>query len=183
MKITYLLFTLILITSCLTEEKRIEITLQECYYSSLEDKGEYLKYCMNRYENYLVRNNILKNKNGTSYIKSMLNISDIKVDSAFSDIYDDQLFKLDTDVQGICQILLLDSEQYKKSKLYKIKQIIKSNPPKDDFKSLGLEILDANDFELDYYKLSFFKALKPPYKQTDPDELQAVLKYFNSIEK
>jgi len=155
-KITQILFILFSIYSCKSQNTRIENDLIKCY-NDAELVNEILDF-----EKELIAHNILKNSNGKSYILLLEKIKNGK--KITIEIPEIKKGILITSEIANCQQNIFKSKGFKNSKIYKInnqfeKDIKKGNVTVPNVIGVILEVLEAQDFDLPYYKLSVFKIL------------------------
>jgi hypothetical protein len=167
MKLNLLLYILILsvFSSCNKYSERIEYKIFECNYKSLPNNGASFKNVINEFENHLIEQKVLKDNSGESYLSIYQNIA---IGEKFNFIPSDDFFDMlksfkDSQFKKIndCEKELYKTDEYKLSKVYKIKT--KMDSIKDSGKltvesiAIGmLTILNEKDFELDYYKFRTF---------------------------
>lgn len=155
-KITQILFILISLYSCKSQNYRIENELIKCY-NDAELVNEILDF-----EKELITQNILKNSEGKSYIQLLEKIK--KGKEIIIDIPESKKGILITSKIASCQQNVFKSKEFKNSKIYKINQQFEEdkkngNVTVPDVIGVILEVLEARDFDLPYYKLSVYKIL------------------------
>lgn len=164
---------ILILTSCHGQDYKIENQLLECLVSSAKTFGIDLKKEFNEFENYLVDSKVLKDKSGDSYYQIYKQIEkdgDVSFSFNYSLLDTIRLHSDSTDLQGIqtdCSNYfenILNSKDYKKSKLYKL------NLAMDSIKKAGninvseiaktiTKVLTPKDFEQDYYKMTVMLTL------------------------
>lgn len=155
-KLTQILFILISIYSCNSQNHRIENELIKCY-NDAELVNEILDF-----EKELITQSILKNSEGKSYIQLLEKIK--KGKEIIVDIPETKKGILITSKIANCQQKVFKSKEFKNSKIYKINQQFEKNKKSGnvavpDVIGAILEVLEARDFDLPYYKLSVYKIL------------------------
>ncbi|MDP2542077.1 hypothetical protein CSC81_07950 [Tenacibaculum discolor] len=164
--IVTLLLSFFFVLKPFSQEKKIEEMYQKCLYNSLHDKGEKLKRINKEFENYLIKEKILKDSSGSSYKKFLntLHTSKGKVMKfSFTYPYLDSMhgiengkpifFKLDSTC--VKEIVLNDDFTKHLEKLESLMPKEKTNDLSLVFKNMDT-VFSAEDFELDYYKQKFF---------------------------
>ncbi len=154
------------IVSCNTSKDRIEVKLMDCIYSNYMDEGALFKQAMLDHEQYLITTGILKDATGDSYIKAFKKIS---IENTFniSETFAAGTSRLELNRESKeslfieCRKSMLNiniSSLEKGNKLGAITALMGTNG-NVDISSVAnevLELLNEDDFELNYYKLNAF---------------------------
>ncbi len=171
MKLKILLTTLIatLFAFCSHKNDRIETKIMDCSYLSYKDGGKELKKLISDYQKLLIREEILIDSSGYSYIKLLQSIgSTDPYDKIPSKFYTNEIYKIGkSDLEKVkeCQrAITTDSLTYDISKLKKLNEAAKRALQHPDIQAPIvaqelLKVLTKNDFEIDFYKIKAFTLL------------------------
>lgn len=150
-----------ILTSCFSQERRVEKLYSKCYFNSFQDKGKQLKKYLKEYETLLISEKILKDDSGKSYYDLFKKI--LK-----DDFYDDKTnYSLIDTVNKLSYAKLVHYNQkctekiktldiYKKSRTYLLEKradSIKSDFSVEKMNAVFLKTFNEKDFEIDFYKL------------------------------
>ena len=163
----FVLFFVVII-ACNSQVERVENKLMQCTYSAFPDQGESLKTAINNYEQLLIFEGVLQDASGQSYRNILEQIANNESpESIPSRFFGSELENTppsNMEQSEACyQDLLLNADYYD-SKFARIERaMIAAMEAKNIYPSLLakniLEILDADDFELDFYKLRTFSVV------------------------
>tara|TARA_R110002049_G_scaffold131525_1_gene290315 strand:- start:266 stop:817 length:552 start_codon:yes stop_codon:yes gene_type:complete len=170
------LFLIILSIGCSSKKERIEIKIMECINNTKDENGIKIKESLELYENFLIKEKILKNKSANSYRKLLVNFSkekNIKIkidenDSLHLKVYKDR-YQVSNDIvfQKLFKCykpLEKDFLKYNRTKIEELKQVFKQLPKNNfskDFEMAkrSLKIITEEDFELEFYRAILLNAL------------------------
>jgi len=164
---------ILILTSCNGQDYKIEKQLLECQVSSAKTFGVDLKKEFNEFESYLIDSKILKDKRGDSYYQIYKQIEkegDANFYFNYSLLDTIRLHSNSTGLQGIqteCSDYfekILNSKDYKKSKLYTLNLAMDSIKKAGDINVSEIaktitKVLTPKDFEQDYYKMTLMLTL------------------------
>jgi len=158
---TYLTFGIFTI-SCNSQTLRVEDKLMNCIYQNYEDNGTKFKKALTEFEQLLINEKILKDSSGESYVaifEKIVEENDFNYNpskSFLDKIIDIGMPQSESFIK--CQSELKESEFIKSNELQKVFDSLKESDnfsPSTVAKGI-LTVLNSEDFELDYYKMSVF---------------------------
>ncbi|WP_417800603.1 ExbD/TolR family protein [Tenacibaculum sp.] len=158
---TYLTFGIFTI-SCNSQTLRVEDKLMNCIYQNYEDNGTKFKKALTGFEQLLINEKILKDSSGKSYVaifEKIIEENDFNYNpskSFLDKIIDIGMPQLESFIK--CQSELKESKFIKSNELQKVFDSLKKSDnfsPSTVAKGI-LTVLNSEDFELDYYKMSVF---------------------------
>ncbi|RUA12799.1 MAG: hypothetical protein DSY83_13515 [Flavobacteriia bacterium] len=167
MKIPILSFlaVIISISSCSSQEERIESKLMECTFQSYPDEGIEFKNLIANYQALLVKEGVLRDTTGESYRNIFKKLAEgngfDKQPSTYFFIEHKNINPPDFDKKQLCQEKVIsDSSKYDTTKLFLFQHAFAPNNPNSSRASTiakeVVNILTDEDFELTYYKLHAF---------------------------
>ncbi len=140
------------------QDIRPEKIYQDCKYSSLIDKGKLLKKYTKDFESHLIKSKVLKDETSNSYFELFKELSNGKWKHfKYSYSYVDSIKKIEAgkilNIDGDCAIKMRNLEDYKESKIFKMKELLneKDKTIESILKKMAF-LLEEKDFELDFYK-------------------------------
>lgn len=158
----------VVIMACNSQVERVENKLMHCTYSAFPDQGESLKTAINNYEQLLIFEGVLQDASGQSYRNILEQIANNEspesIPSRFFGSELENTLPSNMEQSEACYQDLLNNADYYDSKFARIERAMKAAmEAKNIYPSLLakniLEILDADDFELDFYKLRTFSVV------------------------
>ena len=166
-KIISLLF-IVFAFSCTGQNYKIEDQLIQCLYETSNNIGIDFKKELLRYEKHLIKTGVLNDNSGKSYYEIYEEIEKTGDVNFFSDYSLIDTLRLKTDSLNIQNIIfeglklsekIKDSEDYKKSNLYKLSCVMDSinnlnNINASVIAKAIIKILSPEDFQHDYYKMT-----------------------------
>ncbi|MCA0133556.1 hypothetical protein [Winogradskyella alexanderae] len=166
MKIKFLYIMALLMLSISCNEKSVQLNdiFLECYDSKYQKEGVEIKTIINDYEKLLVKDGILKDNSGKSYLEVYQKIAsnkNFRIQSRrFMEF--DPLFKVDNETKMAifkCEVDMTELAQQQDSKWHKVfgktkSQEIKENP--ELMYQTMVESLSKDDLNSYYFKLKMF---------------------------
>jgi biopolymer transport protein ExbD len=166
------LFSIFLVSSITiygqTDSLETETAFMNCFYEALPDKGVKFKLVLKKAEQKLIDAKFLQNGNGESYVELYKNL-----ENAYSDdLQDLGVVRYMEEVSeiinaasnGECMENVFNSSKFQDSKLSKFIQLTQSfrgsNDGASDLVNKIFSIIDAKDFEHEYYKMTTFTMIE-----------------------
>ena len=162
-KIIYICLLMLLSTSCHEQTFQPDDIIIQCYDAKYQREGYDIKTIIEDYEKVLVKEGILEDDSGKSYLEVLQKINSdkdfrIKV-SAFQEY--DPFFKVDNETKRAvfeCEYEMIELAKEKDSKWQKLSNLespeIKENP--DLIYQVMAENLSENDLNTYYFRLKMF---------------------------
>lgn len=154
---------LLLLTSCSSQDERMEKELMECYYQTYSDNGAELKKLISDYQALLVREKVMADSSAQSYLnfyKKVANEQEFEHVPSKSFLAELQNIEQPNGmINRECQTrVLADSTSYNTNKIFILEDAISSVQEAGNLNpSLVakqiLTFLNEDDFELQYYRL------------------------------
>jgi biopolymer transport protein ExbD len=149
----------------IAQEERPEVLLINCLYESYDDGGKAFKELLNAFEVQLIKEKILKDETGESYIQflkvaSKGNLKNLIIPSNFvEDI--SEIKKPDSEKTKLCREQMDEKYNIESTKIGELNVLMKDIMSSDNIELSSyangiLSILRAEDFEIDFYKLNIF---------------------------
>jgi hypothetical protein len=173
------LFLLITFVACNTNQHEVETNIMNCIYSGYDDDGIAFKQLLKDFEKTLIADGVLADGTGDSYLTIFKKIAENNnVDFNSTDHFPDRVANLPATLRNEeldnCQQQLTESLESKDFKGAKLSKVMNAMGPGDiDFSKYAgaiLEILDAKDFEHDYYKMTVFSIVSLLDNDTNEDD-------------
>ncbi len=162
-KVLYICILSLFSTSCKKQTFQVDDIILQCYDSKYQEEGYDIKTIIEDYEKLLVKEGVLKDDSGKSYLELMRKINSDKHFRIKSPTFmeSDPFFKLDNETKLAlfqCEAELIELAKEKDSKWYKVSNFeaaeLKENP--DLIYQTMVENLSENDLNSYYFKLKMF---------------------------
>ena len=173
MDIKKTLFVIIVVacnTFCSGQKYTLENRILDCHYKLFKNKSTDIRQTIKSQEELFIRENILTDSSGNSYIallNKIINDKDFQIESSISIWEKDPIGDFErSELEEImkCETKVLSNAE---EGLYKwgiiVKKMDSLNPkvPKPEYiAKFLLSVLTKNDFENDFYKLKFFYVIE-----------------------
>ncbi|WP_046756180.1 hypothetical protein [Kordia jejudonensis] len=166
-----LLYSFIMLISCVSiaqnKNYQLETQYMNCMYGIFEDNGVKLQKLIKKAEQQLIDTKLLKDTSGESYIALFQNIEEAVKGNMGNLEISDYVIKGMSNNKKIkeymeCMNGLMESAEFKESKLSKFIQLSSSGNNNPDLKTLAnklLAIFEPKDFSNDFYKYLTFSFL------------------------
>lgn len=183
MKIKFYYLILFLVSSylCRAQENRLEESIMKCHYDAYEDEGKALKFFIEEQEDFLVGTNIFPDRSGNSYFQMLKAITSgakpyrnlaNSIQNELAEINNPPTEKLRTCIPNPSK----NNTNASALKVIEVERLFSKLSYNQYVNPLQIskeleELLEPEDFELDYYKYKFFLLLHHFVVQNEPGYL------------
>lgn len=146
------------ITSCIAQNNRIENALTACSYEAFSDNGIAFKNKISSYQNLLIKEKIITDPSGKSYLQLLQKFADGKgLNKVPSKLFIAELQTIkspNSDKTRECQKIIKNaSEEYNNTTFKAFEKVISNQYSPNSLVVALLKLVTEEDLELDFYKI------------------------------